>query len=300
MSVLPDITSFNTQATQPCLIEITQEHSHLLPQLVRRDAVHDFGVEDEDRLKQFRVGGKDGKKTVFALTDSSQETVLAAIYVFKTHRKLENFESIPGNVGRILTSDANAPLKGEPQSLIFYSISNMVDKEGNPLLKGAGTMLIEALLAMPDLPREAFLSTLSPFRTLAQNIIRHNNEPLSDDQRLSSAYLHLMSITDPVQKFHMGNGAMIGDIKLNAHDDPNAPDAVHGMNVMINYRYTPDQQTRNNNKALFKAILKKEVPVMCLRELFNPQVLARVDAREGTVAEMQARLAPKPAALHVS
>lgn len=279
------------------LIEVTTAHGHLLDQLVGKDDVHDRGTESTHALRQWRVGGELFTKTVYAITDAAQQIVYAAIYVFKTPKTITGFADVPGNVGHILNARAQTRLHGDPTALIFYSITNIRGADGKPLKPGAGTMLINGLLQRGDLPRGAVLSTLSPLRTLAKSAERMEGETFSDEQRLALAFAHLSQVSNPVQKFHMGNGARIGDIKLRATVDDAAPDAVQGLNVMVNYHYPTDAQQRADNRERFAAIISGQAKPESLRALFDADVSDRIARLNGVADEMQRRLVVRGRAL---
>ncbi len=282
---------FREKALDPALrlIEITGAHPHLLQQLVGKDDVHDFGTESTDALRKFRVGGEQFSKTVYGVVDAALSRVYSAIYVFKTPKPITGFADVPGNVSHILNYRARTQLNGAPSALIFYSITNIRGADGMPLLQGAGTMLISALLNEPSLP-PAIKSTLSPLRTLSKSIVLEDGETLSDDDRFALAFAHLMQATNPVQRFHMGNGAEIGDIKLRATTNPHAPDAVQGLKVMVNYDYSIPAEKRAENRARFAAIAKGNASPEDLVSLSGKRVQDELGRLNGHVEAMRARL----------
>lgn len=271
------------------LIEITGEHPQLLDQLVGKDDVHDFGTESMAALRKFRIGGAAFSKTVYGVVDAGLNTVYSAIYVFKTPKPIAGFADVPGNVGHILNYRAQTQLNGNPSALVFYSITNIRGADGMPLLAGAGTMLISALLNEPSLP-PAVKSTLSPLRTLSKSIVLEDGEILSDDDRFALAFAHLMQASNPVQKFHMGNGAEIGDIKLRATMDPRAPDAIQGLKVMVNYDYSIPPEKRAENRERFSAIAKGTASPEELVTLAGDRVRAELSRLNGHLETMRGRL----------
>jgi hypothetical protein len=63
-----------------------------------------------------------------------------------------------------------------------------------------------------------------------------------DTERLKNFALQYLSENrNPVQKFHMGNGAYIGDVNLDANVKGSA-DYKDGMNVMVNYVYPGNER----------------------------------------------------------
>jgi hypothetical protein len=57
---------------------------------------------------------------------------------------------------------------------------------------------------------------------------------------------------DPVQKFHLGNGAQVGAIHFNASAKGH-PDYELGGNVMISYRYPRTKDRLGENKEILKS-----------------------------------------------
>jgi hypothetical protein len=139
---------------------------------------------------------------------------------------------------------------------------------------------------------------VSPLRTLAKSIVREPQEVLGAQERMALAYLHLMEFINPVQIFHMGNGALIGDIKTDANRE-GTKDHHQGLNVMVNYDYSSDAQRRAHNRALFNSVLtaaREKKPLPCVDDLFHPDVLKHVERLNGHVDAMAARMAHRSGA----
>lgn len=56
---------------------------------------------------------------------------------------------------------------------------------------------------------------------------------------------------NPVQNFHLGNGALVGAIQFGA--SKSTLDATDGAGVMINYRYSRDPMRLEDNRRLLAA-----------------------------------------------
>ncbi len=244
------------------LVEICPGDVDLARQLIGRDRVHTFGTDTLENLQRYRLGGPNGNKTAYALIDPQGEQgrqVLSAIYVYWETKPVKSFGDLNGDVADILGKPCGLRSSG-PTSTAFYSISGFPNA-----MPGAGEMLITRLhehltQTMPD----CVLSTLSPVRTM-----RHWYEPLTkkawdsglpahavsdvlDDPSLKRLVLaHLLSNKNPVQIFHMGNGAIIGDIKLKANSAGSEDDA-DGMGIMINYVYDRDSAVLKDNRVFYR------------------------------------------------
>lgn len=230
------------------LVEVMPENEALAAQLVGRDRVHEFGAQSVDDLRRYRLGGAGSNKTAFALVNPDGNQMLAVIYVYKTNRPIAELRQIPGNVGRILSKPCS-PMDGVPTSFVFFSISSTEE------LRKAGAKLVAHLF--DDEPAglrgaQPVYSTLSPLRTLRGHFEQAALKPNDFDGLRKLALSHLLANRDPVQKFHLNNGASIGDIKLRANK-PDSRDATDGMGVMVNYVYAADRAVRQQNQAIFRA-----------------------------------------------
>lgn len=229
--------------------EVLPEDDHLAKQLVNCDLVHTHGVESLERLKAFRLGGKDGNKTCYALINPENRQVLAAVFVYRYTKPVFTHGHIPGKVDYILDRECRQLDGRKPTCAVFFSIST------TGVLKGAGERLIDAIfphLEAQGLPQTTVCATLSPFRHFRKHHLDKDPSAISPEEKKILALSHLLRNEDPVQKFHLGNGASIADINLNANL-PNSLDDRDGMNIMVNYLYSPKQERRLANKARYKA-----------------------------------------------
>lgn len=163
-------------------------------------------------------------------------SVEAALYTYCTSVDIQTEQDLPGNVGQILSMPVQS-LDDAPSAMIFYSISSF-----GP---GAGARLIDRVYHQFTGQSSLWLATLSPLRGLASWVEDKYGESTPfikcKHMRTKLALDYLSNNQNPVQKFHMKNGAYIGDIKLNANlvgsDDYNK-----GLNVMVNYVYPAPAQ----------------------------------------------------------
>ncbi|NBX66225.1 MAG: hypothetical protein EBQ96_04435 [Proteobacteria bacterium] len=249
--------------------QVDPSHTGVMEQLMFRDDVHDHGVQSLHELSTLRVGAGDANKICVALvnpfTADKVPQVLAAIYVYKHTgeipvlgysgvnghaRPVYDYTYLPGDVHDILHQECR-PVASTPRALIFYSITNMkIGDTKIPLLKGSGERLINGLFPFVQsgidagqLPYDLVASTLSPLRSLRGAYKNLELEGLDDTTLRRLAVAHLLTGRDPVQRFHGGNGILIGDVKLRANT-PESHDGIGGGGVMVNYVYDLDAAVR--------------------------------------------------------
>ena len=195
-----------------------------------------------------RVGNGMQTHQTWVRTDADGQ-VEAALYTARFNKAIVTEADFHGDVADILTrSPSEAKGQGNP-SFIFYSISSFK--------RGAGEALIGAVRGeMETSSHHMTASTLSPLRVggskpaeernftdwVRANITTDIDEIRNDTNFLQGLALRYLSENiNPVQKFHMGNGAYIGDVNLNANIKGSA-DYEDGMNVMVNYVYPREQK----------------------------------------------------------
>lgn len=203
-----------------------------------RDKVHPLASEEE--LKSRRLGGENDSKRAYALTivdEAGQRKVAAVIYTWWSRQA----GKLPDDVEQILQEDS-APLGATADTVTFYSISSF--------MRGAGERLITALHKKLTSEHPGLtLTTLSPLRTLGA-WVTENGDCGGDLKEAARQYL--LANLDPVQKFHLSNGAYIGAINLDANHGDSA-DGVDGLGVMVNYVYPSDPAQLAANAARYKA-----------------------------------------------
>ena len=230
--------------------EIPQDApEHIVHQLVGHDRVHSKGVQTIEELRRYRLGGEGFNRTCYALLDA--QTVISAIYVHKGYKHIESDRDLSGNVAEILQEETAADNR-EPKSKIFYSISNIKN------LSGAGQHLVVDMYGhLTTYHPQASRSTLSPLRTFdkafsPEDDLNFSLMPSADKKRAVLNYL--LKGEDAVQQFHMGNGARIADIKLDAGDT--SVDEKTGIlrrhYAMVNYAYDISEHTLQANAASFR------------------------------------------------
>jgi malonyl-CoA decarboxylase len=171
---------------------------------------------------------------------------------------------IPGDIGAILAADRDMMPPAKAQTAVFYSISNCQTglrgiSFGNFLIK----QVVEELGR--EWPNLSTFVTLSPVPGLRPWALAQKDKlppRLADvvtqaesgarPSGLSDLTAHYMLVarstrggaTDPVARFHLGNGARLERIHRDADTSANGQQASWG--VMVNYLYDLDTIERNH------------------------------------------------------
>jgi hypothetical protein len=217
------------------------------------DRVHEISGRNE--LMTHRLGHKNYNKRCYAL-ENERGGLLSVIYThWMTATNVQGDESwrqLPGNIDSIL-AEPSQPLKTEPDMVVFYSISSFADKSGRPLIASVYDQFTSA--ANPPI-----LTTLSPLRTLQAWL---NKERLklegTEEARLATVSRYLKLKQDPVEKFHLGNGAQVGAIHFNASAEGRR-DSIEGAGVMVNYRYPRVRARLQDNARIFRQENSETIP----------------------------------------
>ena len=200
----------------------------------KKDKVHPLTTDEE--LSTKRLGNENASKRSYALVvpgENGQRIVLAVVYTYWS-----NGTALPGKANEIL-AEPSRPLTQPADTVTFYSISSFLPKAGEALIKKIHAALRNTAITM---------TTLSPLRSLAA---WKKQKPATDAELKAEALRYLLENQDSVQKFHLGNGAYIGDIKLNANTADSA-DGKQGLGVMVNYVYSKDPEQLARHQALYK------------------------------------------------
>lgn len=232
------------------LVEITRESPVAdIKALVGKDAVHSAGTQSVEEIMEYRLGGEAFNRTCFAVRNVADGELQSAIYVHKAYNYITTPRDLPDNVREILGTPAACMVDALVTATGFYSITRLGE------VKGAGEVLIRKLHDhLTRIYPQAVLTTLSPLRQPVNGkegiddfIVapgRQDWDKLSETQQRVLALEFLLQKREGVQAFHMGNGAIIGDIKLDA-------DSVGRHRVMVNYIYNTDMAKLTANAAAF-------------------------------------------------
>ena len=178
---------------------------------------------------------------------------------------------IPNTINEIITIDRSVTLNQDINTAVFYSISNC--QEG---LSGIsfGNFLIKQVahkLKQENDGLEKFV-TLSPapsfVRWLEENSINLGSD---EDMLLKQALIYLTASdredglpNDPVAKFHLGNGAILERINLNA--DLSSKGLMQSKGVMVNYLYNLDTLEENHELFFKTKEVKQSDAIKSLRK----------------------------------
>jgi malonyl-CoA decarboxylase len=224
----------------------------ILEKIIKYEAVHEITGWDDLRR---RVAAPDRRLYAFfhpALTDDPLIFVEVALN-----------EGIPGNIGAILAADRAMLDPKKAQTAVFYSISNCQEglrgiSFGNFLIKQvveelrrefAGLNSFVTLSPVPGLRRWALQQQADG--TLPDRFAKalDTTEPPEGLAELTAHYMLVSraangAASDPVARFHLGNGARLERIHLNADASPRGQKASWG--VMVNYLYDLQMIERNH------------------------------------------------------
>ena len=178
---------------------------------------------------------------------------------------------IPNTINDIITIDRNVTLNQDINTAVFYSISNC--QEG---LSGIsfGNFLIKQVahkLKQENDGLDKFV-TLSPAPGFVRWLEENSIDPDSDeDMLLKQALIYLTSSdredelpNDPVAKFHLGNGAILERINLNA--DVSSKGLNQSKGVMVNYLYNLDTLEENHELFFKTKEVKQSDAIKSLRK----------------------------------
>ena len=158
---------------------------------------------------------------------------------------------MPESINEVINIDREITEYKDINTAVFYSISNCQDglagiSFGNFLIKKVAHKLKQEL---DNLNKFVTLSPAPGFvRWLEKKSLQ---DKIDDDSLLTQAILYLTeserednSPNDPVAKFHLGNGAILEKINLNA--DLSAKGMSQSKGVMVNYLYNLELLERNH------------------------------------------------------
>ncbi|RMH46648.1 MAG: decarboxylase [Alphaproteobacteria bacterium] len=154
---------------------------------------------------------------------------------------------VPGSIAEVLAPGREPIDPADADTAVFYSISNCQKglagvSFGNSLIK----QVVRDLAA--ELPGLQSFVTLSPIPGLAAWLTEAGLADAAGDplrlKRLAAHYLLAEKTPDgaprdPVARFHLGNGALVHAIHLDA--DPSPKGRAQSFGVMVNYLYDLDR-----------------------------------------------------------
>ena len=146
----------------------------------------------------------------------------------------------------------------QADTAVFHSIWNVGSRDSSPPPSEDGGQRTDARLMVEmaldhlarDEPQLRTAVTLSPVPGLRAWLEASGDPPATEREdlvRLATTYLTSLqpdgSPVDPVARFHLGNGARLWRVLVDADPSPLGTRRSHG--VMANYRYAPEDRTAN-------------------------------------------------------
>ena len=178
---------------------------------------------------------------------------------------------IPNTINEIITIDRSVTLNQDINTAVFYSISNCQEglsgiSFGNFLIKQVAHKLKQE---NDGLDKFVTLSPAPSFvRWLEENSINLDSD---EDMLLKQALIYLTTSdredglpNDPVAKFHLGNGAILERINLNA--DLSSKGLMQSKGVMVNYLYNLDTLEENHELFFKTKEVKQSDAIKSLRK----------------------------------
>ena len=178
---------------------------------------------------------------------------------------------IPNTINEIITIDRSVTLNQDINTAVFYSISNCQEglsgiSFGNFLIKQVAHKLKQE---NDGLDKFVTLSPAPSFvRWLEENSINLDSD---EDMLLKQALIYLTTSVredglpnDPVAKFHLGNGAILERINLNA--DLSSKGLMQSKGVMVNYLYNLDTLEENHELFFKTKEVKQSDAIKSLRK----------------------------------
>jgi malonyl-CoA decarboxylase len=158
--------------------------------------------------------------------------------------------TLPSSIQQVISPDRTAIGPHEAACAIFYSISNC--QQG---LRGIpfGNFLIKQVVGVlkEELPQLKRFATLSPVPGLAKWLAAQGGDtPQGEALRTACARYIVQArdkrggVADSVARFHLGNGARLEAIHLDADLSKKGLHQSHG--VMVNYLYEPAEIEENH------------------------------------------------------
>ena len=239
--------------------------ANILEKIIAYEAVHEINSWDNLRARL----APDDRRCFAFFHPLMPDEPLIFVEVALSHK-------IPGTISEIITIDRNVTLDQDINTAVFYSISNC--QEG---LSGIsfGNFLIKQVaykLKQENVGLDKFV-TLSPAPGFVKWLKEKSiDEDVNEDMLLHQALIYLTDSNredglpnDPVAKFHLGNGAILERINLNANLSSKGISQSKG--VMVNYLYNLDTLEENHEKFFKTKEVKLSDEIRGLKRKFKIQ-----------------------------
>ena len=215
--------------------------AHILEKIITYESVHE--IENWDDLRR-RLQPDDRRCFAF-FHPAMPDEPLIFVEVALT-------KGTPNSIQSVLLENRDAMAAEKADTAAFYSISNCQAglagiSFGNSLIK----TVVQHLLR--ELPQICNFVTLSPIPGLVKWLRETGNfdadATAETHMQLSAHYLlnakhHNGQPRDPVARFHLNNGALVGAVHANADKSKNG--MAQSCGVMVNYRYDLSRISENH------------------------------------------------------
>ena len=163
-------------------------------------------------------------------------------------------QGVARSVQAVLSENRDVLHAQDADTAVFYSISNC---QAGLAGISFGNMLIKQVAAdlAAELPGLKTFITLSPIPGFTSWLSQqHPQTTLPEGETLRALAAHYLAEAkrpdgmplDPVARFHLGNGAQLHDVHLNADTSPNGIRQSYG--VMVNYHYDLKKVAENHER----------------------------------------------------
>ena len=257
------------------LLQITANSGdHLIDPLVKNELVH---PADKEEMKKRRLGNKKSNKDCQALIIETENGPLILAQIFRVQMEVPStkgkahLKDIPSNVDNV----KEMPLQkrtGKENFVGYYTVSKV--------FTGASAELISRLDQVK--PKHVHETTISPIRAFLETQSREELLKLNDNEIKQKALSYLLEKTDLVEKFHLKNGAYIGDININR-------DAPAGSEDWITVNYIYDREKIETNKEHYD---KGKGPLPMaehLRDLLTPEQISKT-LENSSIIDVRSRI----------
>ena len=214
--------------------------ANILEKIIEYEAVHEINSWDDLRA---RLAPEDRRCFAFFHPLIPDEHLILV--------EVALCDKMPESINEVIKIDREITDYKDINTAVFYSISNCQDglagiSFGNFLIKKVAHKLKQEL---DDLSK---FVTLSPMPSFVKWLEKKSMyEDMDEDSLMTQAILYLTeserednSPNDPVAKFHLGNGAILEKINLNA--DLSEKGLMQSKGLMVNYLYNLELLEKNH------------------------------------------------------
>ena len=215
--------------------------AHILEKIITYESVHE--IENWDDLRR-RLQPDDRRCFAF-FHPAMPDEPLIFVEVALT-------KGTPNSIQSVLLENRDARAAEKADTAAFYSISNC---QGGLAGISFGNSLIKTVVQhlLRELPQIRDFVTLSPIPGLVKWLRETGNfdadATAETHMKLAAHYLlnakhHRGPPHDPVARFHLNNGALVGAVHANADKSKNG--MAQSCGVMVNYRYDLSRISENH------------------------------------------------------